>query len=162
MGLFKRQNGGAKTLTSRDEMVRLITGTFTKMGTKYEFDEKECVFSLSGMGDDLPIHVIIKLDEATMHMASPLHLKAEEINYKDVVWELNSINSGLVFGAFSLNAESGFIIFQYGLPYCETKVTPEYFTAFLKMVFETVDAYDGKLKSIAEKVTRSEYEAMYM
>lgn len=160
MGLFgKRQESNG--LTTKKEITELVRISMDKAELKYTYDEEKGAFQTGFMGDDLPISVFIYFDDVTINFHCPLNLKATEQNYQNVVWELNAINSELKFGSFNLDAENGYIVFQYGFPYCESKVSPEFFISFLKLLVSTVDAHDGKLKEIAEKVSKDDYWNIY-
>ncbi len=159
MGLFNKLKFDSKRETSKDDLIRTLKEAFKAANLQYKIEDG--IFSTGFMGDDLPIPMGIFIDDTVMCFRCPLALKAEEINYQKVVWELNAINSKLTYGAFSLDPESGYIAFEYGFPYGEAKVSPGFLLAFIKMVIKTVDENDGKLKAIAEQVSKSEFEAMY-
>jgi len=150
-------------MTDKAALIKNIKEYFESEDIKYKFedDEKQPRYIVGAMGDDLPILVIINIADESISFACPLNLKASPDNYQKVVWELNKINKGLLFGAFYLDPEDGFIVYEYGLLYNQTKFSKDFFLGHLHMIFSTVDEFDGKLKALAETVSREEYRSMY-
>ncbi len=154
----KEQNGPE---TTKEDAVRIIKETFDSMGVPYEFDPEKSAFAAGFKGDDLDIMVMVLVRDDILSFVCPLDLKAGPDNYQNVVWALNGINMGLVFGMFYLEPENGFIVFEYGFPYSQSRLPKDFFMSLLNKVLETVDARDGDLKKIAEKASRPDYDMMY-
>jgi len=141
--------------TSKDDVVASIKKGFANADVKYNFDQEKSIFSAVFMGNDLPISTNIYVDDMALHFICLLDLQADSDNYDTVAWNLNSINKSLVFGAFYLDPEDGGITFEYGFPYVEARVSPEFVMGLLNLMIKTVDENDGELKTMAEKINRN-------
>ena len=150
---------------NQKDITKVILTTFDKAGWKYDYDAEKSVVISGFMGDDLPILTTLTVSDRVISFRCPLQLKAAPENYDKVVNALNDINFKLLMGAFYLDKNAGFILYEYGFPYNNSKLSEGFFLAILKMVIDTVDDHDGDLKGLAESVPRSEakstYESMY-
>ncbi len=160
MGLFSK-NKKEIELTTPDRVVNTIESSFQNANLKYKFDQNEKIFMVPFQGDDLPIPVMIHVNDSVLHFRAHLDLRASPSNYASVLTALNDINKDLLYGSFHMDPEEGHIFFDYGFPYQEARVSTEFFLSFLQMIVQTVDEHDGGLKEIAEKTSREEYESMY-
>ena len=163
MALLKKQKNDSFVCTEKADIIRMIKEYFEEAELKYKFDDDENLptYITGSMGDDLPILAVIHIRDESLSFTCPLNLKANPDNYQKVIWELNKINKQLIYGAFYLDPEDGFIVYEYGFPYNEAKFTKDFFLGFLQMTVDTVDQFDGDLKQLAEKVNRPEYDMMY-
>ena len=148
----KKKESGNMT---EDQVFELIKKAYDSQSFKYEAVKERNLIRTAFMGDDLPIRLNVEVNDVTIRFISLLDFKSAPENFTKVAWELNCINKNLVFGAFYLDPDSGFVMFEYSFPYVEAKMTEEFVLAFTQMVGKTVDTYDGDLKKIAEKVPRS-------
>ena len=130
--------------------IRSVKECFDKNGWKYELDEKNNKFTTGFMGDDLPISVVIVLNDISMNIVCLLDFQAVPEKFSDVVWNLNEINRNLPLGLFSLNPEDGYISFSYAHFFPNHPPAPEFVEALIGAIVETVDQNDGNLKKIAE------------
>ncbi len=166
MGLFgKKDKGDDTVLTTKKDAISMITKYLKDVEVEYEYNEEHSTFVMGTMGDDLPILTTLTVSDRVISFRCPLQLKAAPENYDKVVNALNDINFKLLMGAFYLDKNAGFILYEYGFPYNNSKLSEGFFLAILKMVIDTVDDHDGDLKGLAESVPRSEakstYESMY-
>ncbi len=113
-------------------------------------------------GDDLPIAVIVKVDEGFLTFRCKLAFDAPEPKHKTIVWELNKINDELQFGSFRLDTESGWVSFHYSLIFGDNKLDPQLIAAVLKMVIDTVDAHDGDLKKLLDTNKEAFRDVMFL
>lgn len=157
----KKNKDEDKKRTTKKQVVKAFKAAFEMADMEYEFDEDDSLFRTGFMGDDLPIGVGIYLDDLMIAFRCPLRLKAEEVNYQKVAWELNNINKTLFFGSFFLEPDGGYIMFKYGFPYIEADVSPEFLLDFIEFIVKTIDKYDGMLKGIAEKAPEKDYDRLY-
>lgn len=148
----KKKESGNMT---EDQVFELIKKAYDSQSFKYEAVKERKLIRTAFMGDDLPIRLNVEVNDVTIRFISLLDFKSAPENFTKVAWELNCINKNLVFGAFYLDPDSGYVMFEYSFPYVEAKITEEFVLAFTQMVGKTVDTYDGDLKKIAEKVPRS-------
>ncbi len=158
--MFGRKEEKPKEPTSPEKVVSVIKTALDSKNFKYRYDEDEHVFITSFMGDDLPIGTTIRVLKGVIHYMCLLDLKASPDNYSKVAWELNCINKKLMFGAFVLDPDDGMISFEYGYPFVEADVSPEFILYFTKSMVDTVDEYDGSLKKLAE-YSKRDIDAMY-
>ncbi len=166
MGLFgKKDKGDDTVLTTKKDAIGMISKYLKDVEVEYEYNEEHSTFVMGTMGDDLPILTTLTVSDRVISFRCPLQLKAAPENYDKVVNALNDINFKLLMGAFYLDKNAGFILYEYGFPYNNSKLSEGFFLAILKMVIDTVDEHDGDLKGLAESVPRSEakstYESMY-
>ncbi len=166
MGLFgKKDKGDDTVLTTKKDAIGMISKYLKDVEVEYEYNEEHSTFVMGTMGDDLPILTTLTVSDRVISFRCPLQLKAAPENYDKVVNALNDINFKLLMGAFYLDKNAGFILYEYGFPYNNSKLSEGFFLAILKMVIDTVDDHDGDLKGLAESVPRSEakskYESMY-
>ena len=161
MNIFDRLSDKKGHLTTKADAIGSIRKYFDDIEYKYDYIETDSAIITGFMGDDLPIRIGIYIGEETIMFRSVLDLCAQKNNYSQVLEELNRINASLVFGMFFLDTENGYIIFEYGFPYTEARLTPDFFLGFLRMIIKTVDDHDGDLKKIAEERSAEEYWSMY-
>ena len=161
MSIFDRLSEKKGPLTTKADAIGSIRKYFDDIEYKYDYIEKDSAIITGFMGDDLPIRIGIYIGEETIVFRSVLDLCAQKNNYPQVLEELNRINASLVFGMFFLDTEDGFIIFEYGFPYNDARLSPDFFLGFLRMIIKTVDDHDGDLKKIAEERSADEYWSMY-
>ncbi len=147
------------TVTPKEDVIKAMKEGLEANEFKYRFDPEQSLFITSFMGDDLPIAVNILVDSMTIHFICHLDLRAAPGNYNTVAWNLNCINKKLIFGAFYLDPDDGMITFEYGFPFLEAKVSPEFLISFVAHLVKIVDENDGNLKLIAETV--SPIDSMY-
>ena len=164
MGLFKNKNKGDMTiLTSQKDAIKKIGLYLENSEMKTKYDDETNTYYVGSMGDDLPIITMVIIQEQIISFRCPLHLQASPNNFQKVLAALNEINSKMLLGAFYLDVddEESHILYEYGFPYTDTRLSEEFFLAVLRRIFSTVDAFDGDLKKIAEEIPRSKYESMY-
>ena len=149
------------SLTTQKDAVAKIGQYLKKAGLENRFDEENDTYYVGSMGDDLPIITLVIIQDQIISFRCPLQLQAAPSNFQKVLAALNEINRKMLMGAFYLDDEEGYILYEYGFPYAETRLSEEFFMAVLKMAIDTVDAFDGDLKKLAEEIPRSQYEAMY-
>jgi hypothetical protein len=141
-------------MTTKQEVIDAMTTGLESSELKYKFDQEKSLFTTSFMGDDLPIGVNILIDDVAAHFILFLDLKAAPENYKTVAWDLNCLNKKLVFGSFYLDPEDGMITLEYGFPYLEARVSPDFLISFVGLLVRTVDEHDGDLKQLAENTVK--------
>lgn len=144
-----------KTSMTKEQIYDLIKTSYDSLDIKYGERKEDGVIMTGFMGDDLPIRMNIFVNDTTIRFVSLLDFKSEPDNFSKVAWELNCINKNLIFGSFYLDPDDGYVMFEEAFPYREAQVSKDFILAFTKLVRDTVDAYDGDLKKIAEKVPRS-------
>ena len=152
--MFGNKNTEKSNMT-KDQVYNLIKTSLDSAGLKYNEKKEEGVIMTGFVGDDLPISMNIVVNDVTIRFVCLLDFKAEPDNYSKVTWELNCINKNLIFGAFYLDPDDGYVMFEDAFPYKEAQVSKDFILAFTKMIGETVDKYDGNLKKVAERVPRS-------
>jgi len=135
---------------------------FRLLNWKYEELPKDMVVRSVIQGDDLPIAVIVKMDEGFATFRCKLAFEAESPQQKEIVWELNKINDQLQFGSFRLDPESGWLAFHYSQVFGENRLDPDLIAAVLKMVVDTVDAHDGALKNILDTNEKAFRDVMFL
>ena len=150
-----------KMQTSQTEMTRVIHDTFKSLDLMYEYLDNDHVFTTIVHGNNIPVPLIVHIEEYCIHMVSLLELEYDPRNLQETLLKMNSINSELSYGAFYLEPESKMMVFEYRFPYCETKVNTDYVGTFIGMVVRTMDGRGSTLKAIAEKKSSAECEAMY-
>jgi len=138
-----------------------VPKAFDKLGWKYE-ELPEMVVRTIVQGDDLPIAVIVKMEEGYVTYRCKLAFEAPEQQRKAIAWELNKINDQLQFGSFRLDPESGWLAFHYSQVFGENRLDPDLIAAVLKMVVDTVDAHDGALKNILDTNEKAFRDVMFL
>lgn len=140
-----------KTFTKIDA-IKLIKKAIEDEGMEFDYagEDDMGIFRLNIMGDDLPIQMNIIVGDCTIRYKCNLDITTKKENYEKVAWQLNIINMRVTFGAFYLDPDDGMISFLYNFPYAKANLDSEFILAFIKMIGDTVDTYDGELKCIAE------------
>ncbi len=138
-----------------DQVYSLIKSAFDNADLKYGEDADRKIIHTGFMGDDLPIRMNIIVEKLAIRILCQLDFKSSPDNYSKVAWELNCINKTLSFGAFYLDPDDGYVMFEDAFPYREAQISEGFIIAFCKMMADTVDSHDGDLKKIAESVPRS-------
>jgi hypothetical protein len=146
---------------SADQVYSMVQSAFDSAQLKYSRAPEDRIVRTVFMGDDLPIRMNILVDDVVIRFVCLLDFKAAPDNYTEVAWQLNLINKEIPFGAFYLNPDDGFVIFEDAFPYGEARVSEDFIISFSKLMGQTVDRFDGDLKKIAEKVQRPYDDAMY-
>lgn len=98
-------------------------------------------------GDDLEIGFMAYVEEGRIRMSCILSISVPPERRRDLVWELNSINSELIYGCFTLG-EDGIVSYDYTHIYNDTAPSPELMAALADLMVSTVDEYDGELDRV--------------
>jgi len=138
------------TKTGR-EIFKDVCRALTDRKIAFEADKENLrLYAKDIKGTDLPIAVQIVVDDetTTLNFACPLAFKAPPASYSDVLIQLNTINTGIRFGAFILNPEDGWLGYRYSYIYAQARPSGEMISALVGMVIKIVDEYDDRLKKI--------------
>lgn len=138
------------TKTGR-EIFKDACRALTDRKIEYQVDEAKLqIYAKDIKGFDLPISVQIVVDEetTTLNFACPLAFKAPPASYSDVLIQLNTINTGIRFGAFILNPADGWLGYRYSYIYAQARPSSDMISALVGMVIKIVDEYDTPLKQI--------------
>jgi len=128
----------------------MVSEAFKKLGIECEEVPTEYVVRSVVKGDDLPIAIVVKVQEGYISFSCKLAFEAYEERFQEVVWDLNEINDTLTFGSFRLNTKNGWVYFNYSMIYGDNKLDSDLIAQVIKMVITTVDAHDGNLKKILD------------
>jgi hypothetical protein len=139
----------AKAKNGKD-VFRTVCKAFDFKDIKCKADETALQIYSVFNGDDLPISLIITIDDASssVDFRCKLAFEAPMSSYNDVLTQLNMLNNSLRFGSFMLDPESGWLLFKYGYIYINARPSEELVLSLVSMVVQTVDEHDGDLKRI--------------
>lgn len=134
-----------------------ICAAFDGQQLKYNKDDGTNTIYTTFKGDDLPIKITISVDQQlpVICFDAILDFVAEQGSYNELAENLNKINSGLHFGAFILDPDSGRVIYRYHYLFAEYLPSKDLILSITKMVVDVVDQNDGALK---ELTTHSEFK----
>jgi len=151
LGFKKKETEPKSSGIGQKEMYELFKSTFDTAKWSYTAHPEDYVIASQFMGDDLPIRILIRVNEGTFHIICLLDFVAEPNKFQEVCWNLNCINKNLIFGSFVLDPEEGRITFEYAMIFAESHLSQSFIASMIKMLVDTVDRYDGDLKKIATK-----------
>ena len=134
--------------TTDEKAYKLLQETFDSNGWSYKTVEENMGILSSFKGDDLNIGFHAFVRQGAIRMSAILSFKVPEKDMKDFVWNLNKINSDLLFGNFTLNPDEGFVTFDYAYIFSEAKPSTELLESIIGMVINTTDRFDGKLHNL--------------
>ncbi len=146
---------------SKEAVYKTLIKAFRSQGFTFEQDDEEHHIRISFPGDDLNIHMFIRVYDLHIGFICYLPFKADEDKYKDVAWRLNEINLSLSFGAFGIDPTDGIIQFEYGYIFSDANPSEELMLSIVVMVVQTVDKYDGELEKIAPVTRKGDETIMF-
>ena len=123
---------------------------FRLLGYECDVDPFQRIVRAEVQGDDLPILIIAKVEDGYITFVCKLAFEATPDSYRDAVWSLNDLNDDLEFGAFILDAESGWLSFHYSVICGDNRMSRGLLAQIITMVVQTVDERDGDLKKVLE------------
>ncbi len=134
------------------ELFKSVTKALDSKNFKYTPHPEKMYIHTGFKGDDLSIRVFIRTyaDRSTLAFDCPLQF---DVDSKDpaqvakVLDAINEINTGLHYGAFTLEEDTVWFRYHYWIL---SNLSSETILNFLEMVVNTVDEYDGKL---AQKIS---------
>ncbi len=138
-----------------------IIAAFGILGHKCDINREEHMVRAQVMGDDLPILIIAKADDGFITFVCKLAFEATQDSYRDAVWNLNAINDKLQFGAFILDAETGWLSYHYSVICGDNRMGKRLIADIISMVVTTVDERDGDLKRILDSSVERFRDVMF-
>lgn len=134
------------------DVYRLVCRIFDKNGFKYEADEANLAVASKFDGDDLPITIIIGVNDEkkTIQFICKMMFEVPLTHQNDIILALNDINSEIMYGRFVLNRENGWVTFEYSYIYRDAKVTEETLSLICTMMLKTTDLHDGPLNALLQ------------
>jgi len=123
-------------------------------GWKYDINEEEMSITSGARGDDLPVDVLMKVDEERMLVAlySKLPYVVPEDKRVELALAISAINYALVDGCFDYNPFNGNIVFRLTTSIMESLISKEAFEYMLLVSCQTVDIYNDKLLMVIKDV----------
>ncbi len=118
----------------------------------YQKNDEDMTVFCSAKGDDLPMDVIIRVDERkdTVSMLSRLPLVFDEDKRLNAAVITSVINNKLICGCFDFNINEGTIYFRLTSSYVDSHVSGEVISCMLGCAFHTIDDYNDKLFMFAK------------
>ncbi len=111
--------------------------------------------TLSAMGDDLPINMLVAADpnNKTLNIYCFLMFDIPEAAVPKVMKELNTVNNSINNGSFFIVEEGPRICFKIIQSFFDTLPSCKLIQHLIMIAFKTVDVNDGKLKDLIPQIT---------
>ncbi len=122
-------------------------------GYNYQVDQERMVIRTGFQGDDLPIPVVMYVDDEHpfITVATQLDIEVPETSFGKALELINELNSGIRFGLFVLDCDNRMINFRYNERIVDETNKIDHYKELLALVVTTTDRYDGELKQKLEK-----------
>lgn len=136
------------------DVLNAISRQLDEMGMKHDKDEKNCIIMTGGVGEDLPIPLLFRIDDmrkliiidSFLVFEIPANLRIE------MAIAVTRVNHMIAEGSFHYNIAEGKLRYRMTVPYMDTKFGQELITYITMISFATVDRFNDKFKLLAEGV----------
>lgn len=120
---------------------------------KYEKDDDKLKITCTARGDDLPIHVVIKINTdmeiVALHSFMPFTVPQDKRNA--IAIAVSCVNNKIVDGSFDYNYTGGELLFRMTSSYKGSLLDKEMFAYMLFVSCKTVDDYNDKFYEICRQ-----------
>jgi len=125
---------------------------------KYQTHDEELVITLTATGEDLPMPVIIAVDEQreVLRILSPIPAKAPEDKRIEAAVAVAAANYGIVNGSFDYDLDDGEIRFRMAQSFHQTTLNDEQIHYLIATAFSTTDRYNDKFFALCKGMTSLE------
>ncbi len=116
-------------------------------GWNYDKNEEDMSITSGARGDDLPIDILMNVDEEKMLVTlySKMSYIVPEDKRVELAFAISAINYALVDGCFDYNPFNGNIVFRSTTSIMGSHISKEAFEYMLLVSCDTIDIYNDKL-----------------
>ena len=141
--MFGENNNSKKAYAS-------LCATIEKMGVKYKKDENELAVYLSVTGDDLPMDMVIYVDEKTQtaKLISPLPFKMSENKRIEGAIAACVASYALADSNFDFDFKTGKIVFRISTSFIDSVIGEEVFEYMISCAYAVIDRYNEMFLAI--------------
>lgn len=131
---------------SANAVYKLFQKHLDKNDFKYTAHDDDKVITLTANGEDLPVHVIIRVldDREVVQIISPMTFKMSEDKRIDGAVAVAIANYGMVNGSFDYDVSDGEIRFRTTQSFHGADMNDDTAQYMLAITFSTVDKYNDK------------------
>lgn len=125
---------------------KVVCDTLDAEEFNYEKDEEKLVVFCGAKGEDIPMELVIRVDEESslLYAFSKMPFAVAEDKRMDLILAVCMANDKLINGSFDYNISDGTIIFRIDNRLVGCDVTPEMVKYLMYTAFATVDDYNDK------------------
>ncbi len=138
LGFGKNQSG--------KDVYDIVKGYFDSKGYPYQADDENLILASSFGGDDMPIGMIINVNDKAklLSFSARLMFEVPETAKAVMLDEFNNLNANINIGCFCLVEQSP--VFRMVHFYGDAKVTKDLVETLLGISLQITDMHDGMLK----------------
>lgn len=141
-----------KNLKKAKAVFQTICEMLDERNWSYEKHEDDLIITTAAKGEDLPIGVIIKVDDKyeVVTLFSPLPFQVPNDRVVATAIAVNQANVNIVDGSFDFDCNKGNITFRLSSSYRESLIGKGLFDYMLICSCVTVDLYNDRLLYVTE------------
>ena len=142
----------------KQERAKYVFGLIRQMldahDWRYQPDEENLKIKTGARGDDLPMEMVLYVDEKLdrVQLISPLLFDVQEDKRLDMAIAICNCNNGMVQGCFDYDISDGSIFFRMSNSYADSTIDPELFYHMLMIACITVDQYNDQLMMLGKGI----------
>ena len=153
MSLLKRIESNDFEKTTMDQIIEATRKALDDEGLKYDCHEDGPVFSVPFKVDNTCFVLLLKFSEYRMRFVCVLDFKATEVASTRVIQVMNQINEHLSYGAFYLESEDRYLVYDYGLPIQAVRPDPRFIDLMIGLAVGVVAHHYETLKEAVDTVS---------
>ena len=136
------ENKHAKAL----EVYQALCANLDGRGWHYGKVEEKLVVRISATGEDIPMEVVIRVDEdrEVVQVLSLQPFDIPEDKRLDMAVAVSLVNNHLVDGSFDLDIKKGRLVFRMTCCYIDSDLGNDLYTYLIMCSFQTIDEYNDK------------------
>ena len=133
-------------MTRAKKVYETLCSTLESHDWHYEKDVEDLSIECGAQGEDLPMHITIKVDadRQLILLLSHLPFVIPEDKRLDVAIAVSVVNDKLVDGSFDYDISDGHMFFRLTSSFMESEIGNDLFTYMLMVSCHTIDAYNDK------------------
>lgn len=128
------------------EVYQALCANLDGRGWHYRKDEEKLVIRTTATGEDLPMEVVIHVDEGreVVQVLSLQPFDIPEDKRLDMAVAVSLVNNHLVDGSFDLDIKKGRLVFRMTCCYIDSDLGNDLYTYLIMCSFQTIDEYNDK------------------
>lgn len=142
-----------------DDTFKKVIGCIHDSGwTISEIDEeKHTLFTMfKALRTVVPVYITVEPEHKSIYFSVPYSFQCKKSHYIFLADEITHINSGIRFGGFQLNYNSGIVSYNYAYNYIKDHFSKDIFLETMKMNILSGDIFYEGLRKLAEDNIPSE------
>ena len=131
--------------TDDEKVYQTLKDMFEELGSETTANDAELTLETIVQGDDLEIGFQVIVVERSVLMSAILAITVPPEKQKEFVWQINGINTDMLYGHFVLHPDGGMVTLDYTYIFDDAKPSRETLGYIVHSILAEVDKYDGTL-----------------